>query len=86
MPSEASSPAASTVTQDPIATATSGSGAPALPGNSSLAKEPGGLVKLPENADGKPKDPSLQISVKLDIAVEVHLSARIRGDIVIGLL
>jgi hypothetical protein len=43
-------------------------------------------VKLPTDAEGKPKDPSLQISIKLDIAVEVHITARVKGDIIIGLL
>ena len=55
----------------------------------SIANEmqlPGSLIHLPTGPDGKPKDPSLQISIKLDIAVEVHVTARVHGDIIIGLL
>jgi hypothetical protein len=38
--------------------------------------------------DGKPKgkESSLKITIALDLDVEVHLTARIQGDITIGLL
>ena len=40
------------------------------------------------DANGKPnqKDSSLKIRIELDLEVEVHLTARVQGDITIGLL
>lgn len=32
------------------------------------------------------KDSSLRINIELDIDIEIHLTARIKGDITIGLL
>jgi hypothetical protein len=34
---------------------------------------------------GKPKDPALLLGIKLDLEAEVHLTARVKGDICIGL-
>ena len=40
------------------------------------------------HAQGKKdqKDSSLKIRIELDLDVEIHLTARVKGDIVIGLL
>jgi len=40
------------------------------------------------DSNGKPnqKDSSLKIRIELDLEVEVHLTARVQGDITIGLL
>ena len=35
--------------------------------------------------DGKLKDAALMVGVKLDLEAEVHLTARVRGDILVGL-
>ena len=45
----------------------------------------GNLLKGPVGADGKLKDAALMIGIKLDLEAEVHLTARIRGDIIVGL-
>jgi hypothetical protein len=42
-------------------------------------------LKGATNAEGKLKDAALLIGIKLDIEAEIHLTARIRGDITIGL-
>ncbi|KAK3053811.1 hypothetical protein LTR09_005091 [Extremus antarcticus] len=41
-----------------------------------------GTIQTPEGE----KPSSLKIHIKLDLDVEIHLSARIKGDITIGLL
>lgn len=40
------------------------------------------------NDKGEPnqKDSSLKIRIELDLEVEVHLTARVQGDVTIGLL
>lgn len=45
----------------------------------------GNLLKGPVGPDGKLKDAALMVGIKLDLEAEVHLTARIRGDILIGL-
>ncbi|KAI1362958.1 hypothetical protein F5Y08DRAFT_341149 [Xylaria arbuscula] len=45
----------------------------------------GNLVKGPIDEDGKLKSAALLVGVKLDLEAEVHLAARVRGDIVVGL-
>jgi hypothetical protein len=35
--------------------------------------------------NGKLKDAALLLGIKLDLEAEIHLTARIRGDITIGL-
>ncbi|KAI0975224.1 hypothetical protein F5Y03DRAFT_1517 [Xylaria venustula] len=45
----------------------------------------GNLIKGPIDDDGKLKSAALLVGVKLDLEAEVHLSARVRGDIVVGL-
>ncbi|KAK5637443.1 hypothetical protein RRF57_013158 [Xylaria bambusicola] len=51
----------------------------------SLTGTTGNLVKGPIDEDGKLKSAALLVGVKLDLEAEVHLSARVRGDIVVGL-
>ena len=41
---------------------------------------------LDEKGEPKQKDSSLKIRIELDLEVEVHLTARVQGDITIGLL
>ncbi|KAI0508441.1 hypothetical protein F5B22DRAFT_397425 [Xylaria bambusicola] len=63
-------------------------GAPALPlpGLSGQGNNvAGNLVKGPIDENGKLKAAALLVGVKLDLEAEVHLSARVRGDIVVGL-
>lgn len=35
--------------------------------------------------EGNLKDASLCVGIKLDLEAEVHLTARVRGDIIVGL-
>ena len=41
---------------------------------------------LDEKGNPKQKDGSLKIHIQLDLEVEVHLTARVQGDVTIGLL
>ncbi|KAK7518421.1 hypothetical protein IWX49DRAFT_577451 [Phyllosticta citricarpa] len=50
-----------------------------------LANPAGTLLKGATDADGKQKDPALLLGIKLDLDAEIHLTARVRGDIAIGL-
>jgi hypothetical protein len=45
----------------------------------------GNLLKGPVGPDGKLKDAALMVGIKLDLEAEVHLTARVRGDILVGL-
>lgn len=45
----------------------------------------GQLLKGAIDEDGKMKNAGLMVGIKLDLEAEVHLTARVRGDIVIGL-
>lgn len=45
----------------------------------------GQLLKGATDANGKLKDAALMVGIKLDLEAEVHLTARVRGDITIGL-
>jgi hypothetical protein len=71
-----------------------------MPGLSGIAKGPVGrlsttspsleidcqnLLKGPVDEAGKLKDAALIVGIKLDLEAEVHLTARISGDILIGL-
>ncbi|KAF2655182.1 hypothetical protein K491DRAFT_716544 [Lophiostoma macrostomum CBS 122681] len=55
------------------------------PAGSSLHHAPGNLLKGAVNGDGELKDASLMVGIKLDLEAEVHLTARVRGDITVGL-
>ncbi|GAW24254.1 hypothetical protein ANO14919_138370 [Xylariales sp. No.14919] len=57
-----------------------------LPGLSGKANSStGNLLKGPIDDDGKLKSAALLVGIKLDLEAEVHLTARVRGDIVVGL-
>lgn len=45
----------------------------------------GGLLKGATDKEGNLKDAGLMVGIKLDLEAEVHLTARVRGDVVIGL-
>lgn len=46
---------------------------------------PGNLLKGPVDDNGNLKAAALTVGIKLDLEAEVHLSARVRGDILVGL-
>ncbi|OTA93983.1 hypothetical protein M434DRAFT_30489 [Hypoxylon sp. CO27-5] len=57
-----------------------------MPGLSGSANGPiGNLLKGPVDDTGKLKDAALLVGIKLDLEAEVHATARVRGDIVVGL-
>ncbi|TVY43787.1 hypothetical protein LSUB1_G003486 [Lachnellula subtilissima] len=57
-----------------------------MPGLSGTPNGPfGNLIKGPVDASGKLKDAALTVGIKLDLEAEVHLTARIRGDILVAL-
>lgn len=45
----------------------------------------GNLLKGPVDDNGNLKGAALTVGIKLDLEAEVHLSARVRGDILVGL-
>jgi hypothetical protein len=58
----------------------------ALPATSATLNRPAGnIIKGAVDENGKLKDAALLIGIKLDLEAEIHLTARIRGDITIGL-
>ncbi|CAN8105096.1 unnamed protein product [Discula destructiva] len=57
-----------------------------MPGLSGPPNGPiGNLLKGTVDKEGNLKDASLSVGIKLDLEAEVHLTARIRGDILVGL-
>ena len=62
-----------------------GQSAPLPPSSSGLNRPAGNLIKGPVDDNGKLKDAALLLGIKLDLEAEIHLTARIRGDITIGL-
>ncbi|KAF3763679.1 hypothetical protein M406DRAFT_323246 [Cryphonectria parasitica EP155] len=57
-----------------------------MPGLSGHANSSvGNLLKGPVDHEGNLKDASLTVGIKLDLEAEVHLTARVRGDILVGL-
>ncbi|KAH6686448.1 hypothetical protein F5X68DRAFT_262226 [Plectosphaerella plurivora] len=65
--------------------ALTGPGLP-MPGLSGPPNGPiGNLLKGAVGEDGKLKDAGLMVGIKLDLEAEVHLTARVRGDILVGL-
>lgn len=57
-----------------------------MPGLSGNANGPiGNLLKGPVDDGGKLKDAALLVGIKLDLEAEIHATARVRGDIVVGL-
>ncbi|OCK77202.1 hypothetical protein K432DRAFT_407527 [Lepidopterella palustris CBS 459.81] len=58
---------------------------PVPPSSSNLNQPAGSLVKGPVDDNGNLKDAALLLGIKLDLEAEIHLTARVRGDITIGL-
>ena len=56
-----------------------------VPSSATLNRPAGNIIKGPVDDNGKPKDAALLLGIKLDLEAEIHLTARIRGDITIGL-
>lgn len=48
-------------------------------------KCPGNLLKGATDENGNLKGAALMVGIKLDLEAEVHLTARVRGDITVGL-
>jgi hypothetical protein len=57
----------------------------ASPEGSSLHQPAGSLLKGATDDQGNLKNAALLLGIKLDLEAEIHLTARIRGDITIGL-
>ncbi|KAG4429777.1 hypothetical protein IFR05_014741 [Cadophora sp. M221] len=56
-----------------------------LPTSATLRAPAGGLLKGATDENGQLKGAALMVGIKLDLEAEVHLTARVRGDITIGL-
>ncbi|KAL7622026.1 hypothetical protein AAE478_007527 [Parahypoxylon ruwenzoriense] len=61
------------------------SGLPQLPTSAGLAQPAGTLLKGATDDHGNQKAAALLVGIKLDLEAEVHLTARVRGDICVGL-
>ncbi|KAF2798012.1 hypothetical protein K505DRAFT_234255, partial [Melanomma pulvis-pyrius CBS 109.77] len=55
------------------------------PENSALHQPAGSLLKGATDDQGNLKTAALLLGIKLDLEAEIHLTARVRGDITIGL-
>ncbi|KAH8661850.1 hypothetical protein BX600DRAFT_512750 [Xylariales sp. PMI_506] len=58
---------------------------PPLPSSSGLSQPAGQLLRGATDDEGNKKSAALLVGIKLDLEAEVHLTARVRGDICIGL-
>ncbi|RYP80267.1 hypothetical protein DL770_006295 [Monosporascus sp. CRB-9-2] len=56
-----------------------------LPTSTALTEPAGRLLKGAVDDNGNQKNPSLLVGVKIDVEAEVHLTARVKGDIAVGL-
>ncbi|KAH6986196.1 hypothetical protein BGZ61DRAFT_536564 [Ilyonectria robusta] len=56
-----------------------------LPTATGLSKPAGQLLKGPTDENGKNTSAALLVGIKLDLEAEVHLTARVKGDICVGL-
>jgi hypothetical protein len=56
-----------------------------LPTSASLQQPAGQLLKGATDDEGRLKPAALLVGIKLDLEAEVHLTARVRGDVCIGL-
>ncbi|KPM43160.1 hypothetical protein AK830_g3398 [Neonectria ditissima] len=56
-----------------------------LPTSTGLNRPAGQLLKGATDDEGKQKAAALLVGLKLDLEAEVHLTARVKGDIVVGL-
>ncbi|EFY88245.1 hypothetical protein MAC_05718 [Metarhizium acridum CQMa 102] len=57
----------------------------ALPTLSGLSKPAGQLLRGATDDKGDQKAAALLVGIKLDLEAEVHLTARVKGDICVGL-
>jgi hypothetical protein len=62
-----------------------GAASPSPHPNSVLYQAPGSLLKGATDDEGNLKPAALMLGIKLDLEAEIHLTARVRGDITIGL-
>lgn len=58
---------------------------PITPSYSSTYRNAGQLLKGATDENGAQKSAALLVGIKLDLEAEVHLTARVKGDICIGL-
>ncbi|KAI1208200.1 uncharacterized protein F4807DRAFT_461926 [Annulohypoxylon truncatum] len=58
---------------------------PQLPTSAGLAQPAGSLLRGATDENGNQKNAALLVGIKLDLEAEVHLTARVRGDICVGL-
>ncbi|KAK7408367.1 hypothetical protein QQX98_009463 [Neonectria punicea] len=56
-----------------------------LPTATGLNRPAGQLLKGPTDENGKNTAAALLVGIKLDLEAEVHLTARVKGDICVGL-
>ncbi|CAH0017832.1 unnamed protein product [Clonostachys rhizophaga] len=56
-----------------------------LPTATGLSQPAGQILKGATDDNGKLRDASLLLGIKLDLEAEVHLTARVKGDVVVGL-
>ncbi|KPM42232.1 hypothetical protein AK830_g4339 [Neonectria ditissima] len=56
-----------------------------LPTATGLNRPAGQLLKGATDDEGKQKAAALLVGIKLDLEAEVHLTARVKGDIAVGL-
>jgi hypothetical protein len=56
-----------------------------VPTSAGLNRPAGNIIKGAVDDKGNLKDAALLLGIKLDLEAEIHLTARIRGDITIGL-
>ncbi|KAF4985510.1 hypothetical protein FHETE_5550 [Fusarium heterosporum] len=56
-----------------------------LPTSTGLSQPAGQLLKGATDENGAQKSAALLVGIKLDLEAEVHLTARVKGDICIGL-
>ncbi|KAK5064798.1 hypothetical protein LTR84_000632 [Exophiala bonariae] len=64
---------------------TTTSALPLPPSSDRLSQPAGQLLKGATDENGQLKAAALMVGIKLDLEAEVHLTARVRGDITIGL-
>ncbi|KAH7153504.1 hypothetical protein EDB81DRAFT_882442 [Dactylonectria macrodidyma] len=56
-----------------------------LPTATGLSLPAGQLLRGATDDEGKQKSAALLIGIKLDLEAEIHLTARVKGDICVGL-
>ncbi|KAH7155936.1 hypothetical protein EDB81DRAFT_880274 [Dactylonectria macrodidyma] len=56
-----------------------------LPTSTGLSVPAGQLLRGATDDEGKNKSAALLVGIKLDLEAEVHLTARVKGDVCVGL-